>query len=206
MEESSACEPPATSTKAKGRPMALGLTTQDKTIYRSNPFQPAFSFETFGMPYPFIPNFADSCSLGLFSGERGGVIFVRPTAVVDPETGDLAPLPDDLLGWLESHPNLQLSGESRVQIGGVPGREFSVKVRGRAADPPAECPECIPLFPGTDSGIFGAIGPSFATTRWTMLEVDGTPVVIAVESPPGEFKPIARDVDRLLASIRFAER
>ena len=53
---------------------------------------------------------------------------VRPIGVGDPVTERAQPLPDDLAGWLESHPSLQVEERRQTQVAGRPAlhlRAFS---------------------------------------------------------------------------------
>jgi hypothetical protein len=62
----------------------------------------------------------------LVLGENGlarYVVITDPDQVIDPATGDPAPLPGDLMAWLLDHPGLDVRAPSNVSVGGLTGRE-----------------------------------------------------------------------------------
>ncbi len=107
------------------------------------------------------------------------------------------PLPDDLVAWLASRPDLDAGEPSSVRVGGRPATAIDVEVRELYEE--AEllgCPlPCLPLAPG------GTAEPLFLTHTHRVLVFDGTPPLVVVYSTgdaDGE-----RAVRALLETVRF---
>jgi hypothetical protein len=123
------------------------------------------------------------------------VLLYAAAGVVDPATGEDVPLPEDPAAWLVAHPDLEVVAERDVEAAGVQAVQMDATV---VADTE---------LMRTDDGPVESVAGAFE--RLTLLEVDGTLVVLQASSfsaVDGVLPPTDADVyDDLLASLRPAD-
>jgi hypothetical protein len=118
----------------------------------------------------------------------------------------IRPAPRDLVGWLRANPYLKMSTSKPVRLGGVPGVRFDVTVK-RISDP-SNCEEiaprhCVFLFPITRTGD-DYTETEGGLSRYTLVEVEGQPVLVSVSAPTNRFEDFAAEADKVLRTVSFA--
>lgn len=125
----------------------------------------------------------------------------------------IRPAPRDLVGWLRANPYLKLSTPRPARLGGRRGVRFDLAVK--KVPGPSNCQQfaphhCVMLFPIT-RGSGEPIDlvevdefPGRYTTRYTLVEVRGQPVLVGVGAPADQFKAFAGEADTLLKTVSFA--
>jgi hypothetical protein len=186
--------------------------------------------DRFRVPYVFTP--PDPGGLGgIWHGGGGGqqagepfsgvsldnapgyplVSFHAPDQVYDPRRPTrLVPAPRDQRGWvvwLHRHPHLRARQLGPVTVGGVGGVQLeTAKVPGNSA-PASFCtplPSCVPFHEFGTGGPGGPVGfVKGDRIRWIVLQVRGTPLVIATLTSPKHFPAFAPLAKKLLASVEF---
>jgi hypothetical protein len=186
--------------------------------------------DRFRVPYAFTP--PDPGGLGgVWHGGGGGqkagepvsgvsldnapgypwVSFHAPERVYDPRRPTrLVPAPRDQRGWvvwLHRHPYLQARQLGPVTVGGVRGTQLeTAKVPRNSASPSfcAPLPPCVPFHEFGTGGPGGPVGfVKGDRIRWIVLQVRGTPLVIATLTSPKHFPAFAPLAKKLLGSVEF---
>jgi hypothetical protein len=97
-----------------------------------------------------------------------GMSIDRPDGVIDPETLDILPLPEDLAEWVRADPTIDVLAERTVEVAGQQALQWDVQPKSIQSAPcytvdsePVDC------------------GNSLTRFRVTLLEVDGMPVFVS---------------------------
>lgn len=95
---------------------------------------------------------------------------------------NIEPAPDDMVAWFENHPNLDVTEEEEVTIGGVSGTQLDTVVSSTPEDYPSDVCSgpCLPIFPISDGGTF--FQNEGQQSRLIILEVQGETVVITINT------------------------
>jgi hypothetical protein len=121
----------------------------------------------------------------------------------------IRPAPRDVEGWLRANPNLTVGPSRPATLGGARGVQFDVRVKDLPG--PSNCQQfapnhCVLLFPITRGGEepieLTEVGGS--PSRYTLVEVEGQPVLVTVGAPADQFAAFVAEADRVLRSVRFA--
>ncbi|MEO8425316.1 MAG: hypothetical protein ABI595_15570 [Actinomycetota bacterium] len=224
---------PSTDESVSTTPVTDGLPLTDGDLDPGT-----YTFEGFGEPMSFSVGEGWSSLLQPKPGEgqtQVGAVFILfnadapaanlafsvPTRVVDPqkawdETGNLIPVPDDLIAWFADHPMLQAEEPFATTLGGrdAKGIDYVVADAPKAEDswPPCGSP-CVveipfnvdhedgPIQPGGDFMFASGLGEH---DREIVVEVGGQQLLVSMGGPSEKsfemFLPIAEDV---LDSIVF---
>ena len=134
-----------------------------------------------------------------------GVAFVVPTKVVPPGNVDLIPAPVDLLGWLRARPDLVLTAPVSITVAGIQGSMVEGGLSAGAALNPegglnlicGELSEC-----GWEGGQLIGIAPS-RLKEFVLIEVRGTPVIIALGGPATTASTTQKTFDAFLKTFSF---
>jgi hypothetical protein len=123
----------------------------------------------------------------------------------------IRPAPRDVEAWLRANPYLKVGPSRPVRLGGVRGVRFDVSVKEPPG--PTNCPQsgephhCVYLFAITrGSGVepIELVEVGGAPTRYTLVEVQGQPVLVGVGAPSGQFEDFVTEADKVLETVRFA--
>ena len=201
-----ACGAPEEETKP--RPLPDGPRKLEPGAYRTEQFEPAFSFEVGGGWSNAQPEAYD---LLLITRGTGGVLgfanlkgarFFEPT-----RTGTLheTDVPKDVVGWLRGHPYLQTQGTDRVEVGGIEGVRLDLAVGDLPEGHYSEwCGSgCVPLIR------FGSGAPPLTLwqddkARLIVLEgVGGETVVTGFVSPAAEFDGHAPEARKVIDTVEW---
>jgi hypothetical protein len=106
--------------EAKARPLPEPGQTLRPGEYRSEEFEPSFSFHV-GKGWSLDTE--SSYDLVILRPDQG-MAFVRVEEVYKPRTQDAVKVPEDLVGWFQDHPYLKTSKPEPITVGGIEGQQF----------------------------------------------------------------------------------
>lgn len=185
-----------------------------------------FADPTLTMTLPGTWTFADQGPTNLQVNQGVGVhlestllLFDFFGRVVDPADDRTITRTDDLIGWIEHNPHLQVVGRARsVRIGGVKGSEIDV----RTVDAPpctyyadgSRCWNLMPIIDGDpfapanrDLGTMFAVGsdpqsPNVSFTyRLAVVELGGRQIVFAWQEATSAFRRTVKTFEQVLSSV-----
>jgi hypothetical protein len=188
--------------EAKPRPLPDVTRKLDPGAYRTEEFEPAFTFRV-GGGWTYLPLGSKPDDLALARG-RTGLRFFMAREVFEPgERYEVVRAPDDLVGWLRGHPYLRTSAPETVAVGGVEGKRLDVAVRDLPRGYSGECgPDCVPLFRLSDATVLVATRGEKA--REIVLEgVGDDTVVIGFGGPVDEVDEQAPEAQKVIDTVRW---
>lgn len=117
----------ASPTAAPTGPFAIRAGTLTPGPYTTTAFQPTLTFTVGDGWNGMFPD--DSDEIALNDSQEGLFAITRVTQVIDPATRVTAiPVPDDLIAWFTTHPQLTAEAPRPVTIAGLSGRSVDVVV------------------------------------------------------------------------------
>jgi hypothetical protein len=132
---------------AKPRPLPEEPRKLDPGTYRTEEFEPAFSFRvgegwSTALPEAYdlllITRADEGGALGFTNLE--GARFFKPT---NKGTTYMTDVPKDVVGWFQGHPYLETQGTDPVKVGGVEGVRMDLLVGDLPRDHSGACgPDC----------------------------------------------------------------
>jgi hypothetical protein len=177
--------------EAKPRPLPEEARKLGPGTYRTEEFEPAFSFEV-GEGWTHLPpEKTDYLALAL-DREQIGLGFFKVRDVYKPNEG-LVEAPDDLVGWLRRHPFLRTSAPQALTVGGIEGRRIDVAVVGDLPESrrfTACGPDCVSLFRLNDGTAVG-VAKGYKMRGMFLEDVEGETVIIGFGSPAITFDALA---------------
>ena len=188
-------------------PRRLELGELPAGTYTSSPFAPPFLFT--------LPSGWDGwhASVDALSLARSGLpedrlhIHVSRVQVVSEDscfgspTKTIGTTTVDFIDWLESHPDLDVSGVRPSDLGGVPGIDAWVSVKQVPGDRCGHLGAYAMLFPVSYDAGFGLKLGDVASVH--ALDVQGTRVVVIVSGPEATMDSLGRERHGILQSIQF---
>jgi hypothetical protein len=123
----------------------------------------------------------------------------------------LRPAPREVEAWLRANPYLRVGPSRPARLGGVRGVRFDVSVK--APPGPSNCPQhggpqhCVYLVAITrGAGVepIELVEVGGAPTRYTLVEVDGQPVLAGFGSTAEGLEEFFAEADKILETVRFA--
>ena len=195
--------------EARPRPLPDGPQKLEPGSYRTEQFEPAFSFRVGGGWSTPQPEAYDL--LVITRGAEGGVLgftnlegahFYKPT---DKGTPYMMDVPKDVVGWLRGHPYLETQGTDPVEMGGVEGVRLDLVVGDLPGGHYSEwCGSgCVPLIR------FGSGSPPLTLwqedkARLIVLEdVGGKTVVTGFAIQATEFDEHAPEAQKVLDTVQW---
>jgi hypothetical protein len=116
----------------------------------------------------------------------------HPTMVVDADSGEFAPLPEDLITWVGTHKNFDASAPTETTLGGRPA--FLIDATARE---------------GTKTLAFGSVDAILVARgdrmRMIVADVDGETLAVTMIAAPAEFDAKVASAKTLLDTLRFEE-
>ena len=186
--------------EAKPRPLPEVTRELEPGTYRTEEFEPAFSFRV-GEGWTHLP--PEKPDYLALDREQIGLGFFKVRDVYKPNEG-LVETPDDLVGWLRRHPHLRISAPETVTVGGIEGQRSDVVV----GDLPeghrvGACgPDCVDLFGLSDGNALGVAKGE--KVGWVVLEdVRGDTVVIGFLGPADEFDEHAPEAQKVIDTVQW---
>jgi hypothetical protein len=149
---------------------------------------------------------ADSVQLAFFLDDVGsagynvGLLVVEPHGVYDPDLeGRQLPLPDDLIGWIQDHPDLEAGEPFGLTVAGLPATAIDVPVTYPPDGPKGQTAQFIDIGPG----------PVNLETpirkRIVLVELPDRPLLIVFDSRPEFFDTSIGQFEDLLGTIQFED-
>jgi hypothetical protein len=127
--------------------------------------------------------------------------------VVPPASTDgtgRAPVPADLVDWLEAHPRLAVREVGPVTVGGLAGVALDIRVLRPLALPPGECTSKKCVLLATVAGAGEAVDiEQGQRARLVVLGEPGNQVVLSYRAPEREFAVLDQAADVLLSGLEF---
>lgn len=135
------------------------------------------------------------------TGYNVGLMVVEPHGVYDPvlESTEL-PLPDDLIGWIQDHPDLDSGEPFDLTVAGLPATAIDVTVTYPSDGPKGQTAQFIDIGPVS----WNLESPN--RKRIVLVELPDRPLLIAFDSRPEFFDASIGQFDDLLRTIRFEDR
>ncbi len=187
------------------RPLPEDTRTLSPGTYRSEEFEPSFSF-TIGEGWTNQPVETPD-NLALTRGRTWLLRFFKPQQVYKPnELYGVVDAPKDLIGWLRRHPDVRSSTPEPVTVGGVEGERIDVTVVGDLPeDHVGACGlDCLDLFRLSDGTALGLLKGDKA--RGTVLEdVEGETLIIGFVGPADEFDLQAAETQKVIDSVEWRD-
>ena len=189
--------------EAKARPLPPVEKTLRPGEYRSVEFEPSLSFHVgkgWWSGEQELPDF-----MQLASQERTAFLrFANVKEVYKPGTQDVVEAPEDLVGWLQDHPDLKTGEPEPITVGGIEGVQIDVLVRDLPEDVYGECGvECVDIAPlsGGEQGVYFR---EVNKRRVIVLEdVKGETVTIDFAAPVALFDEFASDAQEVVDSVKW---
>jgi hypothetical protein len=205
----SACEADEWQRESQARPLPEDPTLLYPGEYRSEEFEPSFSFRVVE-GWSNVPLEASDV-VQIARGEEATLAFTNVQEVytlTKAGTPNIVHAPKDLVGWFQHHPYLHTSKPVPVRVGGVKGEQFDVAVENPPEDYPGVChskvgaEECVDLFRLSTGGT--VLLSERRKLRVIVLDdVEGETVTISFGSPPADFDEFALEVQRVLESVKW---
>jgi hypothetical protein len=193
--------------KAKEGAKARTLPPVEKALrpgeYRSEKFEPPLSFRVgkgWWSGEQELPDF-----MQLASQERTAYLrFANVKEVYKPGTQDVVEAPEDLVGWLQGHPDLKTGEPEPITVGGVEGEQIDVLVEDLPEDVYGECGvECVDIAPlsGGEPGVYFR---EVNKRRVIVLDdVKGDTVTIDFAAPVVLFDEFAPEAKKVVDSVKW---
>jgi hypothetical protein len=177
--------------------------------YTTKRFRPGFSF-TVPRGWAATPEHPLFVGLAYQDAQRNFVVaFARPARVVDPTrtytsldvpADALLPVPEDVLGWLATHPRHEAGERFAASVGEVEGEALDVRVvsgypGGGCSGP---CVYTFSIEPGFI--LFSDVGQKI---RSIVADVGGQEVLVAVLADGKQFEQSIRKAEQMLATADF---
>jgi len=197
-------------------PLRQELTSQE---YSSKAFEPTMRF-TLGANWKALNDIPDQTTLyydfyydtsemdAQLSFANVQQVFDRSNPTYNPQRPSLnnvSPPPEDLAGWLQNHPYLDVVGKPiHKSVDGVPAVQLDVVIDSTPTDYPSNCPRpCVPLF--LDSkGEWSAVYKG-NKSRVLILDIEGEAVVFSVEAPTDDSNEFFRKAQKVIDSVRWVD-
>ena len=136
------------------------------------------------------------------------VLHIQQWATVVPPSSDdgtdREPVPEDLVGWLQTNPRFAVQNATPLVVGGLDGVALDVRVVRPLDKAPAECTSsaCVILatVAGTDESVDIERGQ---LARLVVLGNHGQQLVLSYRAPEREFPVLDQAVDALLHGLHF---
>jgi hypothetical protein len=175
-------------TAAPTGPFAIRAGTLTPGLYTTTAFQPTLTFSVGGGWFGMFPD--DSDEIALNDAREGMFAITRVSQVIDPETRVTAiPVPDDLIGWFTTHPQLIAEAPSPVTIAGLAGQSVDVVVADNSE----------PDIFAYESG--NMYIPTGFKVRYIVLPLDGPDLTIVIGAAKDDFAATLERAQVMLDSL-----
>jgi hypothetical protein len=139
---------------------------------------------------------------------RQYVLHLQQWAMVVPPWSDdgaaREPVPQDLVGWLQTNPRLAVQNATPLVVGGLDGVALDIRVVKPLDAAPGECTSSACVLLATVAGTNEAVDiEQGQVARVVVLGEPGRQVVLSFRAPEREFEVLRQAVDVLLKGLRF---
>jgi hypothetical protein len=190
--------------EAKPRPLPDVTRKLDPGTYRTEEFEPAFSFEV-GEGWTHLP-LEKPDDLVLAREQTELLRFFKAREVYKPnELYGVVEAPDDLVGWLRRHPYLRTSAPETVTVGGIEGQRIDAAVVGDMPEGHrvGACGwDCVDLF-GLSDGTALGVAKGDKARGIVLDDVGGDTVVIGFVGPADEFDGYAPEAQKVIDTVQW---
>jgi hypothetical protein len=189
--------------EAKPRPLPDVTRELEPGTYRTEEFEPAFSFEV-GEGWTHLP-LEKPDDLVLARGQTELLRFFKAREVHKPnELYGVVEAPDDLVGWLRRHPHLRTSAPQTVTVGGMEGQRIDVVVGDLPeGDRVGACGwDCVDLF-GLSDGTALGVAKGDKVRGIVLEDVGGDTVVIGFGGRADEFDGYAPEAQKVIDTVQW---
>jgi hypothetical protein len=192
--------------EAKPRPLPEELRELRPGEYRSDEFEPPFSFRVGEGWTNEAPEMSDALFLTRGHERWLGFASVQEVFIYNPtktSSPNVVEAPEDMVGWFMRHPHLRTSEPEWVKVGGSKGVRFDAVVGDLPEDYFGECGSgCVDLF---------RVGGAYPIYLWekdrasfvVMEDVEGETVTVSVFSPAAEFDDHAPEAQKVLDTVQW---
>jgi hypothetical protein len=194
--------------EAKPRPLPEEARELGPGTYRTEEFEPAFSFnvgEGWSVEAPEVYDVLritrghETGGLGFVNLE--GARFFKPT---DTGTTYMTDVPKDVVGWFRGHPYLETQGTDPVKVGGVEGVRTDVVVGDLPRGLSGECGSgCVPLLRFSSGGLPLVLFEEDKARVIVLEDVGGETVVTGFATRVEEFDDHAPEAQKVLDTVEW---
>ena len=193
---------------AKPRPLPDETRKLDPGTYRTEEFEPAFSFEVGEGWSTDLPEAYDL--LVIARADEGGPLGfanVREALVYKPtRTGSntyMTDVPKDMVGWFRGHPYLETQGTDQVEVGGIEGVRLDLVVGDLPEGHHSEwCGSgCVNLIRFNSGGPPLTLWKEDKARLIVLEDVEGETVVTGFAMPASEFDDHAPEARKVLDTV-----
>jgi hypothetical protein len=194
--------------EAKPRPLPDEPRKLDPGAYRTEDFEPAFSFEVGEGWSTDLPEAYDL--LVIARADEGGPLGfanVREALVYKPtRTGSntyMTDVPKDMVGWFRGHPYLETQGTDQVEVGGIEGVRLDLVVGDLPEGHHSEwCGSgCVNLIRFNSGGPPLTLWKEDKARLIVLEDVEGETVVTGFAMPASEFDDHAPEARKVLDTV-----
>jgi hypothetical protein len=170
--------------------------------YRTGEFEPSLSFHV-GKGWSLEQELPDFIELA-WQEQPGYLRFANIKEVYKPGTQDAVEAPEDLVGWLQDHPDLKTGEPEPITVGGIEGERIDVLVEDLPEDVYGECGvECVNIAPlsGGEQGVYFR---EVNKRRVIILEdFKGETVTIDFAAPVALFDEFAPEAKKVVDTVKW---
>ena len=194
--------------EAKPRPLPDEPRKLDPGAYRTEDFEPAFSFEVGEGWSTDLPEAYDL--LLITRTDEGGPLGfanVREALVYKPtRTGSntyMTDVPKDMVGWFRGHPYLETQGTDQVEVGGIEGVRLDLVVGDLPEGHHSEwCGSgCVNILRFNSGGPPLTLRQDDKARLIVLEDVEGETVVTGFAMPASEFDDHAPEARKVLDTV-----
>ncbi len=194
--------------EASPRPLPEETRKLSPGTYRSEEFEPAFSFEV-GEGWSTSPPEAYDVLL-ITHGDEGGALgfanlegarFFKPT---NTGTTYMTDVPKDVVGWFQEHPYLETQGTDPVKVGEVEGVRMDVVVGDLPEDYFGECgSDCVALFRFSSGGLPLVLWEEDKARVIVLEDVEGETLITGFAIRAAEFDDHAPEAQKVIDTVQW---
>jgi hypothetical protein len=198
--------------EAKPRPLPEETRKLSPGTYRSEEFEPAFSFRI-GEGWSTAPPEAYDFLLITRADEGGplgftnlkGARFFKPTRT---GTTYMTDVPKDVVGWFQEHPYLETQGTDPVEVGGIEGVRLDLVVGDLPEGHHSEwCGSgCVNLIRFSSGGSPLILWQEDKARMIVLEDVRGETVITGFVSPAAEFDEHAPQAQKVIDTVEWRDK
>lgn len=197
--------------EAKPRPLPDEPRKLAPGAYRTEDFEPSFSFEVAkgwsnGPPeaYDLLLITRGHGKVGLGFVNLRGARFFKPTRTGTPH---MVETPEDPVGWFRRHPYLEVAASGPAEVGGVEGVRLDLTVGGLPDGYSGTCGRaCVDAFrpsSGDSNGRPVTLREGDTFRQIVLEDVEGETVLVGFAGPSEEFDALAPKAMEVIDTVEW---